>query len=88
MVVHELKTAPGPFRDVRVGLKTYEVRKNDRGFAVGDFLLLREYDGVVYGGGIALARVVHMTDHRGPAPLPDGVVVLGIVYVAMWGADR
>jgi hypothetical protein len=43
MTTHELKTWPGPFAAVLSGEKTHEVRKNDRGYAVGDRLLLREY---------------------------------------------
>lgn len=40
---HRLKCWPGPFDDVRRGLKTFEFRRDDRGFAVGDELVLCEY---------------------------------------------
>lgn len=41
---HHLKTWPKYFDVVRRGDKTFEVRRNDRAFAVGDTLVLEEYD--------------------------------------------
>lgn len=41
---HVLKTWPEPFAAVLAGLKTAELRVNDRGFEVGDELLLAEFD--------------------------------------------
>jgi len=34
-MVHELKTWPEPFAGILAGRKRYEIRKNDRGYAVG-----------------------------------------------------
>lgn len=41
--VHELKTLPEYFQPVIEGKKTFEVRRNDRDFKVGDYLNLKEY---------------------------------------------
>lgn len=41
---HELKILPQYFQAVKNGTKTFEVRKNDRGFQNGDEVTLREWD--------------------------------------------
>lgn len=43
MKIHELKTINPYFMQVWEGNKTFEVRKNDRDFKVGDILHLRWY---------------------------------------------
>ncbi len=43
-----LKTSPGPFRAVWRGQKKAELRKNDRGYQVGDRIRLMEHDGQVW----------------------------------------
>lgn len=41
--VHELKIRPLYFDAVNEGRKTFEIRKNDRGFQNSDLLMLREW---------------------------------------------
>ena len=43
MKVHELKLNTKYFDDVKDGTKTFEIRKNDRGYQVGDLLSLSRF---------------------------------------------
>lgn len=43
MTIHKLKLSPIYYDDSASGIKTFEIRKNDRDFKVGDILELREY---------------------------------------------
>jgi hypothetical protein len=44
MAIHRLKTWPAYFEAIRQHTKGFELRKDDRGFEVGDLLILEEYD--------------------------------------------
>ena len=44
MRYHRLKTLPPYFERVQSGQKTFEIRKNDRDFQVGDILELEYYN--------------------------------------------
>lgn len=86
MSVHDLKILPEYFAPVVNGAKTFEVRKNDRGFAVGDILILREWQPMpldAYTGGVVEARVTYILSNS--EYLQPGYVVLGIeVWEALW----
>lgn len=71
-VDHDLKTQEPFWSDVAKGLKTFEVRVNDRDYRVGDRLLLRS----LATGCICLRRVVYIVD--GPPFLPPGLCVMGL----------
>lgn len=62
MKTHELKTTQPHFERVRSGAKRAEIRRDDRGFAVGDVLVLREYDPATdsYSGRTVEVHVTHV----------------------------
>lgn len=59
---HELKTWPEYYERLVDGTKTFEYRRNDRGFKVGDILHLREYDSITghYSGREMRRRVTYL----------------------------
>jgi hypothetical protein len=70
---HELKCWPDQFEAVVNGTKTFELRRDDRGFRVGDELLLRcwDPDGGAYTGTTVTAEVTHIL--RGAEALRFGL---------------
>jgi hypothetical protein len=81
---HELKCWPEYFKAVKSGNKTFEVRKFDRPFAVGDTLVLREYDPKIrnYTGQEEKRKISYLFDLTylpdGESPIYGGYVVLGL----------
>lgn len=60
-MVHDLKILPLFYEDVIQHRKTFEVRKNDRPYAVGDFLILREFTPEKgYSGRAVQVPVIYM----------------------------
>jgi ASC-1-like (ASCH) protein len=62
MPEHTLKIVPEYFAAVRDGRKTFEVRRDDRGYAPGDTLILREYEpeSDEYSGRELTARISYV----------------------------
>lgn len=78
--IHELKTWPSFFAEVESGHKTFELRKDDRGFERGDVLELHEWDpeqGCYTGRATRreVSYVLRSADALGG--LADGYVILG-----------
>lgn len=85
--IHELKTHPLPFQAVKRGEKNFELRFDDRGYRVGDQLLLKEYTPANYWDpeepkesnytGEILHREISyiLKDFKG---LEQGYVILGL----------
>lgn len=81
MAFHELKCWPEPFEALWLGHKTCEVRKDDRGFALGDTLNIREWDPVTGDYPYPRRRYVTKVAHiiRGPEwGIPAGMVVMSL----------
>jgi hypothetical protein len=76
---HDLKTWLTPFAALLDGRKTFEIRKDDRGFGEGDCLHLREWDpeAGAYTGRWIYALVTYMVP-GGSWGLPSDLCVMGV----------
>ena len=83
-MIHKLKTINPYFTAVWKGHKTFEIRKNDRNFAINDILYLLEFepfpnnDGGLYHRGIK-CMITYILDN--PTYLQSGYVGLGVVVL-------
>lgn len=100
MKTHELKTWPEFFIALAGDVKTFEFRKDDRQFALGDTLILREWHpggSVDTGNGVMLDICMdpHYTGRvlirwvsylmRGPEfGLPEGYVIMSLKPQPPW----
>ena len=86
MSTHELKCWPQYFESISEGIKTFEIRKDDRGYEVGDLLHLREYDnedGKYTGNEVwcavtYIARLNHLPSTIIPVLTEEPYVVMAI----------
>lgn len=95
MTEHRLKTWPDHFAAVWDGTKTFELRRDDRGFAVGDVLKLEEWDPATrdHTDRYVRAQVTYVlagrdpeTETTGMPALPSGLVVMSIKVVERFPA--
>lgn len=87
MKTHELKTWPEYFQAILERRKTFELRKTDRPFEVGDTLFLREFDPHTkeYSGRNLRTQITYILDGAktawGP---PEDTAILSFSGV-FWG---
>lgn len=78
MSIHELKCWPIFFEPLMRGDKTFEARRNDRDFKVGDTLIQREWsESTGYTGRVLRHRVTYILSDPAFGTQP-GWVVMGI----------
>lgn len=79
---HDLKSTPDHFQPVLQGLKTFEIRRNDRDFQVGDSVTLREYDRRTgaYSGATLSGIIGFIDDYE----QKEGYVVFGLVLKGLY----
>jgi hypothetical protein len=70
---HELKCNPIYFQATWEGRKPFEIRKNDRGFQVGETVVLKEYDFAgdyfdCYTGREITAEIIYLFNDFGLEP--------------------
>lgn len=80
-MTHELKILPDYYDAVLLGTKTFEIRKDDRGFKKGDTLLLREWDNAAYTGRETERVVSYIHYGNGEYGLAPGYCVMGLKSV-------
>ena len=76
-VGHSLKILPKYFNDVASGYKTFEVRKNDRNFQVGDTLILKEWENGEYTGRIIKKEITYILNDSSGYVI-EGYVIIGL----------
>ena len=77
-MIHELKCATEYFKEVIAGKKSFEVRKNDRPYMVGDMLALNEYDTkeIAYTGASCVVYVDYIL--KGSDYCKDGYIIMSV----------
>jgi hypothetical protein len=77
---HELKTWPGPFAAAKSGQKRHEVRVDDRTYAAGDTVRLREFNPTsgTYSGNALEFTIGHVT-RGGEWGIPPGLCVFSLL---------
>lgn len=89
---HELKSIPRLFQPIIEGRKSFEYRRHDRDFSVGDGLFLREFlplegkDGA-YSGRVMRVLVQQIYLGIDIPGMPDDFCIMEIRLLSVWEED-
>lgn len=76
-VEHRLKILPEYYDAVASGKKRFELRKDDRGYEVGDYIWLCEWDGEDFTGRCMTLQIRYILRNCPEYGLMDGYCILG-----------
>lgn len=76
-MIHKLKTVEPFFFDIHRGLKTFEIRKDDRPFSAGDILHLQKWP-ELGGAEIQEVEVIYIMRDAPDFGLMPGYCLMGI----------
>ena len=79
----EKKILPEYFKAVKARLKTFELRKDDSDYQVGDILKLREWDGEKYTGNVQFRQITYILRDCPEYGLQPGFCIISI-QGTMW----
>ena len=77
-MTHRKKILPEYFQAVWDGRKTFELRKDDDGYKVGDLLILEEWDGEKYTGRVVFKEITYILRNVPEYGLQKGYCILGM----------
>ncbi len=62
-MIHTVKSWPKYFDDIWLGVRTHELRKNDRNYKVGDYLQLQRWDPIqeIHTGEVQMMKITSIT---------------------------
>jgi len=76
--IHYLKIQPEYYQAVTRGIKQFELRKDDRDYRAGDYVVLQEWDGEQYTGRESFQMLIKYVLRDCPEfGLKEGYCILG-----------
>jgi len=80
LIYHKLKIIPPYYDDVVNGIKKFELRKDDREFKVGDYIILKEFipEKAQYSGRECKVKIKYKLSEI--IGLLEGYCILGITF--------
>ena len=76
-IIHEIKILPKYYDAVISNIKHFELRKDDRDYQVGDFVVLKEWENGEYTGRDTRFKIEYILRDCAEYGLMDGYCILG-----------